>query len=185
MAEYSHEKTGPIAELLNRADAYHYQSSKMTDILCAGYADYDRSKESDLGKMIEVQLDCRLKYFFPEKFHELRRLINKNLGKKWNYEGGVDLILFPTTGDSEKPIDWRHAAIVRSQKHVGVIFKDVDQMVRTIINLNEEYKGHLHPDQLRPDITDRVIRAKILGLAEKVGPDVIHKAIEFFAGKPA
>jgi hypothetical protein len=68
---------------------------------------------------------------------------------------------------------------------VGVIFQDVDQMVRTVINLNEAYHGQLHPDQLRPEITDRVIKAKLLGLAEKVGPEVIHKAVEFFAGKPA
>jgi hypothetical protein len=49
MAEYSHERTGPIAELLNRADAYHYQSDEMTDILCAAYSDRDRSDEPDLG----------------------------------------------------------------------------------------------------------------------------------------
>jgi hypothetical protein len=75
MADYNNEMSGPIAELLHRADAYHYHSSNMTDILCAGYSDRDRSNEPELGSMKQVQFECRLKYFFPTKFHELRLLI--------------------------------------------------------------------------------------------------------------
>jgi hypothetical protein len=181
MAAYNGEDAGPIYELLSHARDYNYHSGQQIDLHCAGYHLYvppaDLAGDDDVVMLPDIFHPITA--FDPKLFHNIRQHISVSLGRKWNYVGGVDLLLFSGTEDRSAPINWSRAAIVSSSKHVKGAFQSVDEMVRTVINLNEEYKGGLVPDILDPVVTQRVFMDRLGKVAGKIGAALVTGAFKF------
>jgi hypothetical protein len=179
-AAYSGEKSGPIYEVLSRAREYNAHSGKKTDVMCAGYSDIQRN-ESEFGQALKFKTakDSPLQYYYPDAFHSVRDFVAQSLMHGWNYDGGVDLLLFAASKDSKKPIIWNWAAMVRSHDLVPGIFADVDQMIRAVINLNEQHRGRLMPEELDPTIARKKFAAVLKSLGGKVAGNALSSALSF------
>ncbi len=177
MSSYNGEKSGPNYEFLQRGQDYHYHSGKGTNLHCAGYSRFEPGKKSSLRR-VKLPDECwPFAYFYPEVFHQIRTRLVTELHGRWNYRGGVDLLLFSADPGATQPVNWRRAAVVSSLKLVGGVFANVDEMIRTIINLNEQYHGQLLPDNLDPEINRRVLFDRLKNLGGKVGGGVLSSAI--------
>ncbi len=157
-SSYNGEKSGPNYDFLSRITDYHYHSGEKTDCYCVGYSAYEPSPDKKNGTPMQLKelFDSPLSYFYPKVFHRVRDDVQQALRMEWQYEGGVDVILFRATSDKVKPINWSTAAVLRSRRHVGTIFQDVDHMIRVLINMNEAEEGGLGPDQLAPEVRQRM-----------------------------
>ena len=139
-SSFSGETSGDNYEFLRRIPNYHYHSGHNTACYCVGYSVYDATDNDDFGLGFNINNDLGiLNYFYPKLFEDTRSRIQTALNQKWQYNGGVDLLLFAANSSSSQPVVWNHAAVVQSKKLVPRVFGDVEAMVRTVLNLNRAY----------------------------------------------
>lgn len=174
---FNGEVSGPSFEFLQRIMDYHYHSSMITDCHCVGYT-WSNPHNSSLGPPIEIsdELTSHFNVFHPRIFHEIRSQIQKALAGKWRYQGGIDALLFPT-GDEQNPVTWDTAAVVSSRKLVGNVFQNSDELLRTVINLDEELHGALEPHRLDVEINRRLFSRNMKKVTEKFGGSLVSAAI--------
>ena len=77
------------------------------------------------------------------------------------------MLLFPT-GTATNPVNWDSAAVVSSRKLVGRIFQDYDELVRSVIDLSEEFAGKLEPHQLDNAMNRRLFVEGMKKAGEKI-----------------
>lgn len=136
-----------------------------------------RPKRSWSWHIIEKIEFSPLTNYYPDLFNELRANISKGLDGKWNYTTGVDLLLFSSSSHGSPKIDWSKAAVVQSKNSVGPVFLNVEDMVRTILNLNEAKNGLLTPETLNPTMNRKHLGHNFRNFAKRFGGDVITGGI--------
>ena len=166
---YNGETDGPSADFLRRILDYHFQSDTTTDCHCIGYSRWQPKPDIDRGPAIRIakELSDHFSFFYPERFHAVRRSIQKSLSNKWRYTGGIDLLLFPV-GTTGEPVVWDTAVVVSSRKLVGNIFQDDDELIRTVINLSEEFAGQLETHQLQNDLNRQKLMKGLSAAGRKI-----------------
>jgi hypothetical protein len=165
-SSYSEETAGDNYEFLRRLDSYHYHSGQNTACYCVGYSVYDPTTNENFGPGKKVPEEFGvLKFFYPKLFEETRSSVQAVLNQKWRYRGGVDLLLFAVNRSSPKPVAWGRAAVAQSKSLVPHVFGDVEEMFRTILDLNEVAQGKLVPDELNPELAQK----KFLYYLKEVG----------------
>ena len=176
---YNGEENGPNFDFLRRVTDYHFHSGQGLDCYCVGYSLYEPEPNRQMGRSVRLSDDFGwpLTYFYPENFHQIRTFVQRKLNGRWRYNGGVDAILFSASGDDLAPVNWHRAACVSSRVHVNNAFQDVDHMLRTIMNLNEEFDGGILPEQLDPEIARRRLIEGAKRLAGEAAGAAISGAI--------
>ena len=75
------------------------------------------------------------------------------------------MLLFAADQASPKPVAWDRAAVAQSKVLVPHIFADAEDMIRTVLNLNEAAQGKMVPDELNSVIA----RKKFLSHLKEAG----------------
>lgn len=170
---YNREMSGPNAEFLSRILDYHYQSGQTTDCHCVGYSAYEPDPNIEFGRAVKLPPDTHpFTFFYPKLFHDIRTSVQRGLSGKWEYTGGVDMLLFPTA-DRGTSVIWDTAAVLRSHQLVGQGFRDVDEMIRTVLNLNERLGGQMDATQLEPEVNRRRFVSTLSDTVGQIGAALI------------
>jgi hypothetical protein len=152
-SSYSGAEDGDNYEFLRSLHSYHYHSGPNTACYCIGYSVTDPTPGFGPGKKVSEEFG--VKFFYPKLFEECRAFVQASLNQKWQYRGGIDLLLFGADQASAKPVAWDRAAVAQSKALVPRIFADAEEMIRTVLNLNEAAHGKMVPDELNPVIAQK------------------------------
>ncbi|WP_156417963.1 hypothetical protein [Aureimonas sp. AU4] len=174
-AAYSERPNGAVEEFLRGVSDYHAHSGQHTDVYCVGYS-IDRYIKPDNYEGREFRLPAYsepLSTFYPGIFHEVRYDLQSRLRGYWEYDGGVHVLVFSTTGDRENPVDWEYCAVVTSRRHVGRIYDDVEQMLRDTFNHAERCAEGLSPNELGPYLKRKEMLAGTRRVASAIGGDIL------------
>ena len=178
---YNGESAGINREFLQKVPDYHYHSGPQTACYCVGYSVFETEPDLARGRVVSLSKDFGwpLSFFYPQLFHAVRSFIQEKLLQKWRYVGGVDLLLFGVERSSEAPVQWERAAIAQSSKLLADgSFRDAEEMIRWMLNLNEAAQGRLVPDDVNPELARKQFRAKLKSVSRLVAGSVAGSALK-------
>lgn len=180
-APYNGDPNSLVAGYLRRWSDYNYHSGEYVDVFNVGYARYGDNRPHDQKYEVTELFNGVQGYFYPSLFNEIRRFVSSQTKRAWNYAGGIDFLLFPVRPEMPNaPVGWSQAVALKSSDLIPNLFRDVDELTRSVLNLAEARNGRFETDDFNGEISQRRIK-RGLGIFVKVfGPKIIDVATKIF-----
>jgi hypothetical protein len=184
-AAYAGEKEGIVVDYLRRWQDYNFHSGEYVDLYHVGYARWcdshpklDKLDVSHFFGGVEA-------LFYPKLFHEIRNFIALRVRHEWNYEGGIDLLIFPVVNEPNLLIDFDKAIAFRSKELIPKIFRDIDEFARTLFNVAQSRYGRITADDFSRKVSAIRYKKNAGFLAKVFGPKLFDVAAKMLVGKAA